>query len=350
MSTRPRNFDAAVVGAGPSGAVCALLLARAGARVGLIHRADSRVRGVELISGRARRLVERHREDFFRLAVHGVEVRETVSLWGTPDPVTWNAMLDPWGPGVAVDRAAFDGALRDLARDAGATILPAAEVLGCGRRGARWCLDLRREAGSCTMSAGLLIVATGRGGGRFLNRAAAARSTHVALMTRLRARGCRQGHALYLEASDNGWWYALPDRGGGHFVGLCVGRDEARRRRAPLREFFVRELRRTRLLAPLLPNAEVDQPILGRPAGVQAPDQVAGPGWVAVGDAAFAPDPLSGMGLDFALESAVRAAGAVRPGVASENFGDYEQWVAAYAWQHAGARELYYRADAVSQN
>ena len=52
-------------------------------------------------------------------------------------------------------------------------------------------------------------------------------------------------------------------------------------------------------------------------------DRVAGPGWLAIGDAATALDPLSSHGLGNALFTGMRAADAI----ASGNFDDYERAV-----------------------
>ena len=54
-----------------------------------------------------------------------------------------------------------------------------------------------------------------------------------------------------------------------------------------------------------------DSHILGRMAGPRPFGRAAGDGWIAVGDAVYAPDPLSGMGIELALESAELGADAV---------------------------------------
>jgi flavin-dependent dehydrogenase len=349
MFWRSRSFDVAVVGGGPAGSICAFLLARGGARVSLAHRAGNPDGGIELVSGRARRLIEQHCPEFFQQAVPGVEVHETISLWGTPTPVTWSAMCNPWGPGVAVERAVFDEALRDVARNAGVSIISGGDILGVERRDGRWRLPLlRRETVGSTMCADFLIIATGRAGTRFPGRAAVAESSYVALMTRLRTPGCEQGHAFYLEAVDKGWWYALPETDGGHFAGFCARSDEVKRRRVPLRRFFVRELQRTRLLAPLLSNAVVSQPIVGRSADVRVFDKVAGRGWIAIGDAAYTPDPLSGMGIEFCIESAARGARTLQMGGGRRDLGEYESWTASHARQQAEAQKFYHQVFAAT--
>jgi flavin-dependent dehydrogenase len=307
------DIDIAVVGGGPAGAICALMLARGGARVGLVHWGGYAAGGIELVSGHARHLIEHYSPDFFQKASLGVEVHETISLWDTPEPVTFNAMFNPWGAGVAVERPLFDRALRHLACTAGVSIIDDAKVVRIERSRDEWHLLMRSagtvgdEAGS-HVSASFLVLATGRVAAQFVDRSPVAEPSGIALMTFLRTPGSGSvqspGNRLYVEGTDNGWWYALPAGDGSYFAGFCTDRDEVKKRPASLKEFFVRELRNTRLLAPLLSAASGNIQISGRMAGAQVFDRMSGEGWIAVGDAAYAPDPLSGMGIELAIESA----------------------------------------------
>lgn len=308
-----RSIDIAVVGGGPAGAICALMLARGGARVGLIHWGGYAAGGIELVSGHARHLIERYSPDFFQKASLGVEVHETISLWDTPKPVTFNAMFNPWGAGVAVERPLFDRALRHLACTAGVSIIDDAKVVKIERSRDQWHL-LMRSAGTIAdegenhVSARFLVLATGRVAAQFVDRSPIAEPSGIALMTFLRTPSGGSvksyGNTLYVESTDNGWWYALPAGDGSYFAGFCTDRDEVKKRPASLKDFFVRALRSTRLIAPLLSTASGNIQISGRMAGVQVFDRMSGEGWIAVGDAAYAPDPLSGMGIELAIESA----------------------------------------------
>jgi flavin-dependent dehydrogenase len=289
------------------------MLARGGASVSLVHWSGYAAGGVELVSGHARHLIEQHCADFFQKAVPGVEVQATVSLWGTPDPVTFNAMFNPWGAGIALERSLLDQALRDLACSAGVSILADAKTVGVehgDERGGQWRVRMRGgdsfsdKIETDQVRARFLVLATGRASAQFFNRSPVSEPTQIALMTSLKTKGDKPGHTLYIEAANNGWWYALPARDGGYFVGLCIGRDELKRRQTALRDFFVQELKHTRLLAPLLPDFVSIQPLTGRTAGASVFKSMAGEGWIAVGDAAYAPDPLSGMGIELAVESA----------------------------------------------
>lgn len=304
--------------------------------MGLLNRVRSRTE-VELVSGRCRRMIEEHCAGFFHEA-SGVEVHRTVSLWGTSEPVTWNAIRNPFGAGVAVNRATFDAALLHAARVGGATILCPANVLSIERRNGSWRVHFRRRGDFEEVRAGRLILAAGLVGRRFVSQTTPGETSQIALMTTGNARDEPDG-ALYLERVENGWWYALP-RIGGYFVGFCTKASLIRRRPATLRDFFVAELARTRLLTGFLSGHSLDLPIAGRSVGARGPGEVAGDGWIAVGDAAYAPDPLSGMGIEFAIESGRRAAVQLQTG---DRFGssEYAAWSNAYAGQSDEVRAFY---------
>lgn len=361
MGTGTDTADVAVVGGGPAGSICALALAHGGARVTLVHWGGYAVSGIELVSGHARHLIERYSPDFFRERMHGVEIQQTISLWGTSAPLTFDAMFSPWGAGVAVDRPALDGAFRRLACEAGVSLVEGAKVEAVTRNDEVWRLAMRPQVhpamSPCDLSAGAsetlllgaryLVLATGRAANRFFDRPCLfdmGETPRIALMTSLHVQDTCVAPALYIEAVAGGWWYALPATPDRYFAGLCIERDALRRRGIPLKPFFMQELQRTRLLGPLLRHAAPDEgPLTGRNAGAVAYASVAGNGWLAVGDAAYAPDPLSGMGMELAVESGQLGAQAVLEALANggrskgemANFSLYEESIRRIADRHA---------------
>ena len=349
-----KKTEVAVVGGGPAGAWCAYLLACSGIRVSLMHWSGYAPGGIELVSGHARRQIEQHCPNFFQSAAPGVEIQETISLWSTPEPVILSAMFNPWGPGIAVERALFDHALRDLASKGGVDVRADAKVVGIEREdGAGWKLSMRLEEDKISsLQAKFVVLATGRATTSFFDRSAAPESSKIALMTSLPVANDEPRHALYVERTSHGWWYALPAQNGCCFAGFCLERDELKKRRGSLKEFYIEQLRGTKLLAPLLPLVMDmgDSHILGRMAGDRPFGRTAGDGWIAVGDAAYAPDPLSGMGIELALESARLGAQAVSDAVnlnrktvnSKVAFAEYDAVMHEHAREHHRAAALNY--------
>lgn len=331
--------------------MCALALARSGISVTLVHWDGYAPGGVELVSGHSRQILEQDSPGLFQ-RLPAVEIHETISLWGTGEPVTLNAMFNPWGTGVALERSLLDKSLRDLAYAAGVSIAADTKVTHGERSDEGWRLLLRcGETESSLLNSRFMVIATGRVAGSLVERPPAPEPPHIALMMPLSAQdGSDQGHALYIESADNGWWYALPAIGGGYFTGFCTRRDEVKKRQGSLREFFIQELRRTHLLGPLLgpllPNATDNSRITGRIAGTSSFVGAAGDGWIAIGDAAYAPDPLSGIGVEGAIESARLGASALlevmKGGSASTKFAEYEDKIREVADRHRRTAAYHY--------
>jgi flavin-dependent dehydrogenase len=323
----------AVVGGGPAGAICAALLARAGASAVLFDRPRPTRASVELVSGPARRLLAEIGSGFAG-EPPGVDVSETVSVWGGSGPSELPAMLSPWGPGRAVDRGPFDRALRRWAAAAGAVVV-AASVRSAERLDRWWQLSVSEGAATCSIYARELVLATGRGG-RLLERSRRVSPEEFAITARIAASSAHR-NALLLEEEPTGWWYALPDPAGGCFAGFCTSRAPGRAGRSLVGQ-WVGQLRATRLIDSAVASSVAPTDLNVRVSGAILSWPTSGEGWLAIGDAAFAPDPLSGKGIEAAVESAQRAAVAVLLGGSPANVGAYTEWARQYALEHERAQ------------
>ncbi|WP_372089088.1 tryptophan 7-halogenase [Tistrella mobilis] len=323
-----RVVDVLIAGGGPAGAVAAHALAMAGRRAmiadpGRTHADANDTKIGEALPGAA--------AGFFRAAglpppdpERHTRVRGSWSAWATAELEATDFLRSPDGPGWRLDRPAFDAALRRAAIDAGA-----------GRRRAR-VVAVRRESGDAApdtaplwrvdfsdggppVRARWLIDATGR-------RAALARQLGagrlrddrlIAIFARLSVTEGPMADPGFdrtvIEAVPEGWWYAARLPSGAVMAALHTSPATAARILADRPRWHA-----ARLAAPHLARltghadagAALDQ-VAACDAGGTALDLLAGPGWIAAGDAAQAYDPLSAQGLLSALHAGRQAARAV---------------------------------------
>jgi flavin-dependent dehydrogenase len=106
-----------------------------------------------------------------------------------------------------------------------------------------------------------------------------------------------------VEAAADGWWYTTPVPGGRRAVAFLTDSDLFPRRDARAARNWEQRLKKVPHVREALASAGCD--LRGEPAvvdaGVAHLEQVAGPGWVAAGDAAVSFDPLSSQGILTAL-------------------------------------------------
>jgi flavin-dependent dehydrogenase len=148
-----------------------------------------------------------------------------------------------------------------------------------------------------------------------------------------------------LEAVEYGWWYAakLPNRR----LAVAVASDPDIIKRTGLRRpaGWLDRLAATRHIAAELAGCRFiadNQMICAAPSFVL--DRAAGTGWLAVGDAAAAYDPISSQGIYKALADGVRAARAIAAalGGSAAELDDYQVSVAARFAQYLEGRNYFY--------
>ncbi len=295
-----------MLGGGIAGAAAALHLARAGKRPVWIakRRADAFKPGEHLSAAAIPLLKELGSDALLRAEVHRL-AHSTYSAWGSAALVARDAILQLDGPPVVLDRTAFEAALTAQAIAAGAQRIDA-DVSELAVAEGHWRLTTR--AGETRAS--FLFDATGRKAlvaARFARRFAADRlGCQCVLFSRAGSDAPRP--VTLIEAEARGWWYLSALADGRAVVNFYTDTD-----------------------LPAVENAELAAEAFARPAlgaylaeyGFAPSGPVRriatnstwiapaiGEGWVAIGDAAAAFDPLSSHGMTTALWSALQAASA----------------------------------------
>ena len=315
MIDLPAASDVAIVGGGPAGAALAIALRRAGVdRVTLLDRPVGgafRI-GESVAPGIAPLLRRLGLPDDLAASGH-VPYHGNRSIWGDV-PAVDDFLHRGQGHGWHWDRAAFDTWLRNAAFAAGARMASPTRVEAVTRHRTGWRLQIRHGDASIPHVAAIVVDASGRRAALSAHLAVARRRLDalVAIATVVPGAGQGLGALSLIEAAPDGWWYAaaLPD--GAAMVALMTDHDIARaeRLRDPAR--FRAAWAATRDLASAVPPENMSGGIAICPAHTQVSMCAAGPGWLSIGDALLALDPLTSAGITGAIEDACAAADTIR--------------------------------------
>ncbi|EDM76104.1 hypothetical protein PPSIR1_31253 [Plesiocystis pacifica SIR-1] len=311
--TAPR---VAIIGGGPAGAAAALTLARGGVEVVVVDASRGPAEKIgESLPPSVRPLLARlELLELLDAAAHRPSFGNRAS-WGQAEAAEEDFMFGLYGAGWHLDRRRFEAALAKAAEQAGARWLwdhHAVDARHPGGAGG-WRLELEGPESLVELDARFILDATGRPA-RFAV-GAGARRIHldrlVGLALRFDSAGLGDGEGMdgmdgftVVEAIESGWWYTAPLSGGraiavymsdGDLFDTRSARtaggwrallDAAPETRARLRPWLERALE---------PSATIAR------AGSAYTSPPAGPGWLAIGDAAVAFDPLSSHGIGSAM-------------------------------------------------
>jgi len=315
---RADAVDVAVVGGGPAGTAAALtLLKYSSLQVAVIERSSyDRWRiGESLSPGAADLLRYLGAWDAFiaqgHLPSHG-----TSAAWGNPEIVARDFLFGGRGSGWHLDRRRFDQMLAGLVSAHGGLVMTNAVVEREARDKESWRLFVRRgaERNSCELRARFVIDASGKEA-VFARRNGARRNVGdwlVGTVSFYSFPGAKPSDSFtVVEADSLGWWYSalLPECR--MAVAFMSDADIIRRYR----------LRQSGPWLDLLASSchtrqRIEGGVLGSgplvcPAYSQILEPIAEDGWVAAGEAAAGFDPLSSMGIGYALLSGIESARAV---------------------------------------
>jgi len=337
-----QSFDVLVAGGGPAGSVVALDLSRRGFQVALIEQSNyENFRVGETLPPEIRKLLTDLGlwEQF--LASERVESYGIRSAWETPDARHHDFLFNPYGCGWHVDRARFDAMLACAAANVGAELMVSTRITDLPREtDGQWLLEVAQGGVSRTLRGRLIVDATGRKASiasklgsktRVIDRLIGA----VALLPRT-----ENAQWTLIEAVENGWWYSAPLPAARTVFAYMTDSDL-------WRNSNWEELLRLAPLTSQRAAAIEEQPqirIVSAASLLRQP--VTGPNWIAVGDAALAFDPLSGLGIYKTMETGLRSSAAIARTFEGDPSGmvEYENWTAEGFRSYLSIRSQFYRS------
>jgi flavin-dependent dehydrogenase len=309
----------AIIGAGPAGCAAALTLRRyvPDLRVALIDMhgmamATAPVAGETLSPGVLPLLRYLGMDGDFLRAGH-LPAGGTASAWGTAQVFERDYLFSGRGIGWHLDRRSFDRWLLNQAEAAGAQCIRASAT-HASRLGSQWCIELKDGE---AVIAEAIIDATGRAA--WLTRRQGSfphRDDALVGEVRWYVHDQLERHTAgaLIEATPDGWWYSatLPGQRG---VAMFMTDADLQKRTNWEERLAVAPLTSARL-APWNATGETAMRI----ANSQQSCTVAGDGWACAGDAAAAFDPISSLGIGFALRSGMEVA-RVAAAAAEQHYG-----------------------------
>jgi flavin-dependent dehydrogenase len=334
--------DVLVVGGGPAGAAAAIALARGGAAVAVLARPErgDRPRVGETVAPTVvRPLARLGAWDAFRADGH-VPAPGTVVCWGEDQPYENDYIFNPYGNGWHLDRGRFDATLLRAAAAAGASVHEVAPGDHVETDGATW----SARVGDRLLRAPVAVDATGRAACIGQRRGAAREhADRLVGLVRFGTAASSEPRTI-LEATPDGWWYGAILPGDRAVTAFFTDADLLPQGAAARERHWVEGLSGTRFVTGLMAGAGRTR-IHTAVARTSVLSRCAGPGWLAVGDAARTLDPLSGQGLEAALTSAIRAAEALLGPCRDRGMAEFARDTAEQHHGHLAGRLAHYRRE-----
>lgn len=348
---RCAEFDAVVIGGGPSGLAAAITLTKADRRVLVLDQAaKTNFHWGESLSPAANPLLHELGITTESMAANHLRSSGIQSAWGDGVLRDSPSLRNPRGHGWLLDRAAFDSKLRSIGVESGAQFQNNASGLqfqrephtcwnliakdcGYSMRRVTWIVDCTGRQSWFASRLGVKRIRFGRQiafGGIFCNHGSAT----------------DQDAATLIEAVPDGWWYTSRVPNGRRVTVYLTHPDSDTVQRARTKSGFYGLLSATKHVLPRIERANyvLDHNPVATLANSSRLEVFSGEGWTSAGDAATAFDPLSSQGIFHALYSGVASARAVSASMSGDSLAlsEYTRRLNAIFSEYLRNRNLFY--------
>jgi flavin-dependent dehydrogenase len=221
-----------------------------------------------------------------------------------------------------INRSFFEQQLRQLILSRGVVWLEGQRVMQCKKEDNGWQVTLENQKNSMSVSCDFLVDATGRS--CRIARSLGLQRTRMDTLTGISAMVTTaekiQPYHTFIEATAGGWWYAAPLSDQKLSLAFMTDADLMDKQMHEA-EYFLENAAKTTLIGNLLKSRIGGENIRTalHPASTSLLNQRFGDSWLAVGDAAYAFDPLSSYGIVSALEGGYYAGHAIADALSGED-------------------------------
>ncbi len=333
ITTSNTQFDVAVIGGGPAGAAAATLLQKQGHRCIIVeHSKFPRYHiGESLIPHSYQTLNRLGLLDHLRRSAFPVKhsVRFVSQSGKASSPFYFHETIEGEGAQTwQVERSEFDQMCLDNAQQSGVEVMQPAsvkQVLFEGEQAVG--LNVNTISGkNFEIRSKVIVDASGRVGllGKQLKLREEVPGLNKSSVWAYYKGGKRRdgidaGETTIFMIPERGWFWYIPMSNDVVSVGVVASPDYLFQGSREFEPAFEREIQKCPGLVDCLENASKASPIHGLRRLAYRHRQLAGPGWVMIGDAAAFLDPIYSSGLFLALGSAEMAADSIHEGLVSSN-------------------------------
>jgi flavin-dependent dehydrogenase len=304
------SVDVAIIGGGPAGAAAALTLLRhTGQRVAVIERSsyDCWRAGETLAPGALPLFDYLGVSELLAAPIH-VSAYGTGAAWGSDRVTSRDFLFAGRGEGINLDRQAFDAGLAAAIVARGGTLLTTCSVARETKNHDAWHLAL---TDGTALSARFVLDCSGRQAVLARRRGAKPQvGDHLVglvALFQLDSDSAAESTTI-VEAVPYGWWYSAVIPEEKMVVALMTDGDLVRESGFLDKQIWLQALSATTATHARVARGELLRDPLAFPAHSQTLDNLGDNTWLAAGEAAAAFDPLSSMGIGYALISGINAA------------------------------------------
>ncbi|WP_179371047.1 FAD-dependent oxidoreductase [Nitrosopumilus ureiphilus] len=350
--TQDEKFDVAIIGGGPAGCATALSLLKYGYSVVIMEKTDyNNLRVGEILPPKIqvplsylgiwkKFLNENNSSPSFTI----------LSSWGKKELHENNFIFNPFGKGWHVNRCQFDAFLAHASESAGSRLYLKAKLVSFNLEDNNWKLKVACDNKLYHFKSRFLIDATGHQSAISLqfnaNKIVHDKLIGIVCYLSPNSKMTSDNHLL-IEAAECGWWYSaiLPDQN--IVVAYMTDADIYKHGIKKSTTFWNDELQKTIHTKSRLSSYPTQYILNVYSASSFHLDKVSGKGWLAVGDAAIAFDPLSSQGVWKSLQTGIHAAEAIKKYLENKEnpLEEYSTWINKIFCNYLLERQKFYSSE-----